>query len=106
MNMEKWQFAASVIVVGAALSGGAALAQTSGLMIEILSSRPELVTGSDALVKVSGGDTAPTVSVDGRDVSASFKTDPKGGWVGLIKELKQGDNVVTAKAAGKQATLT
>jgi uncharacterized tannase-like protein DUF6351 len=77
---------ASVAIAGAflamslamSLAPPSALAQT--LSIEVLSSRPELVTGGDALVRITGAASAPTVSVSGTDVSAVFKSDPKGGW--------------------------
>src|SRR5207247_628079 len=77
-----------------------------GLSIEVLSSRPELVTGGDALVKISGVEAAPQVTVGGKDVSGVFKSDAKGGWVGLVAGLKDGDNALIVKAAGKEGTLT
>jgi hypothetical protein len=100
--------AASVAVSGpflaALLAASSALAQN--LSIEVLSSRPELVTGGDALVRITGAASAPAVSVGGSDVSAAFKSDAKGGWVGLVTGLKDGSNALTAKASGKDASLT
>src|SRR5689334_23712914 len=86
------------------LATTSALAQA--LSIEVRSSRPELVTGGDALVRITGAAAAPTVSVGGSDVSAVFKSDPKGGWVGLVSGLKDGSNALTAKAGGKDASVT
>src|SRR3977135_1824870 len=86
------------------LAAPSALAHT--LSIEVLSSRPELVTGGDALVRITGAASAPTVSVSGTDVSAVFKSDPKGGWVGLVTGLRDGTNDRTGKAGAKDASLT
>ncbi|MCP8936919.1 DUF6351 family protein [Alsobacter sp. SYSU M60028] len=105
MRTGRIQFAATVAFALATLGAQVALAQTK-LKIDVLSSRPELVTGGDALVRVTGGDAAPSVAVDGRDVSASFKADPKGGWVGLVTGLKDGDNKLTVKGAGGEQALT
>jgi len=91
-------------VFGATLAASGALAQALG--IEVLSSRPELVTGGDALVRITGAAAAPSVSVGGNDVSAAFKSDAKGGWVGLVAFLKDGSNPLTVKAGGKDASLT
>jgi hypothetical protein len=81
-----------------------ATAQTA-LSIEVLSSRPDLVTGGDALVRISGPE-APKVTVDASDVSAEFRPDQNGRWVGLIEGLKDGANQLVAKAGGKEATVT
>ena len=91
-------------LLGATLAMSSALAQ--GLSIEVLSSRPELVTGGDALVRIAGAASAPAVSVGGNDVSAAFKSDAKGGWVGLVTGLKDGSNALAVKAGGKDASLT
>jgi len=96
---------ASCALVCGALAGFAAIAQT-GLGIEVLSSRPELVTGGDALVRISGAEAAPNVMVGTSDVSGAFRSDPKGGWVGLVAGLRDGNNQLVAKAGGKEATLT
>ncbi len=56
---------ASFAVVCGALAGSA-WAQTGGQAafgIEVLSSRPDLVTGGDALVRISGAEAAPKVTV-------------------------------------------
>jgi len=107
MNGKIWRVAASVTAICAALAWSEAWAQSGkGLTLEVLSSRPELVSGGDALVRISGADGAPTVSVGGKDVSGVFKSDSKGGWVGLVDGLKDGDNQLVAKAAGKEAAVT
>jgi hypothetical protein len=105
MRGINWRLIAAVAVIGGAWCGYQASAQ-SNLTIEVLSSRPELVTGGDALVRISGASEAPKVNVGASDVSGAFKSDQKGGWVGLVAGLKDGSNQLVAKAAGKEATLT
>ena len=39
-------------------------------------------------------------------MSSVFKADPKGGFVGLVTGLKDGDNVLTAKAGNDTASVT
>jgi Tannase-like family of unknown function (DUF6351) len=99
---------ASIAVLCALASCGGwartATAQTA-LSIEVLSSRPDLVTGGDALVRISGPE-APKVTVDTSDASAEFRPDQNGRWVGLIEGLKDGANQLVAKAGGKEATVT
>ncbi|MFO1185815.1 MAG: DUF6351 family protein [Bauldia sp.] len=104
MVRKSWVFGASLAAL-CALGSTAALAQAK-LAVEVLSSRPELVTGGSALVKVTGAAAAPTVAVDGKDVSAAFKADGKGGFVGLVEGLKDGDNQLVAKATGGDASVT
>src|ERR1700685_3377163 len=62
--------AASLAVVCGALAGFAAWAPGGAqtvLGIEVLSSRPELVSGGDALVRISGVAAAPQVTVGASD---------------------------------------
>ena len=100
-----WRLTASVAVICGAFAAGTAAAQNPKLAIEVLSSRAELVSGGDALVRIAA-DAAPQVTVGGKDVSAAFKSDSKGGWVGLVGGLKDGDNALLAKAGGKEGALT
>ena len=78
----------------------------AALKIEVLSSRPALVTGGDALVKIIGTSAAPTVTVGGANVSGAFKPHPAGGWVGLVTGLKDGENALVAKAGANEASVT
>jgi hypothetical protein len=99
--------AASLFAICGALAGSQVFAQTAqGFSLEVLSSRPELVSGSDALVRIAGAHGVPAVTVDGKDVSGVFKSDSRGGWVGLVDGLKDGDNRLVAKAGGSEAALT
>ena len=95
MNAKAWRLAASVALLGGAFGvSGASAAVT----VQVLSSMPQLVTGGDALVRISGATAAPVVTVEGKDVSAVFKTDAGGSYVGLVSGLKDGSNSLVAKA--------
>jgi hypothetical protein len=101
--------AASLAVVCGALAGFAAWAPGGAqtvLGIEVLSSRPELVSGGDALVRISGAAGAPQVTVGASDVSGAFRSDAKGGWVGLVAGLEDGANKLAVKAGGREAAVT
>src|SRR4051794_16856414 len=65
-----------------------------GADVTVLSTRPELVSGGDALVAVSPAGTR--VAVDGRDVTSAFAVPADGRYAGLLTGLKNGDNVVPA----------
>jgi hypothetical protein len=70
----------------------------------VLSSQPELVSGGDALIKVSTppGIKAERISVhlNGADVTANFKPS-QGGLMGLVSGMMSGRNVLTASHQGK-----
>ncbi|MFI6322141.1 DUF6351 family protein [Nonomuraea sp. NPDC050556] len=83
-------------------AGAATLAQEEatasfrGSGIEVLSSRPDQVTGGDALVRVAG--TTTKVLLNGKDVTASFTPDPGGrSMTGLVTGLELGDNRLEAR---------
>jgi hypothetical protein len=102
MNRKGMRLAAATAALYGAMAGMSAWA----LEIQVLSSFPELVTGGDALVKITGTTAAPTVMLAGADVSAAFKADPKGGFVGLVTGLKDGDNALAARAGNDTASVT
>src|SRR5262245_23923935 len=106
MHKEQWPLTVALARFRAVVATSAGAQSASSLTIEVLSSRPELVTGGDALVRITGTTEAPKVSVGTTDVSGVFKSDQKGGWVGLVADLKDGGNQLVAKAAAKEATLT
>src|SRR3712207_2484722 len=85
---------------------GAAVAAEPTL--RVLSNRADLISGGDALVQVAapaGVDPASIrVDVDGRDVTGAFALRPDGRYLGLLEGLKDGDNVLTARAPGKGGT--
>jgi len=104
MMRNAMRLAIASAAIAVSLTGVPVWAQA--VSIEVLSSFPELVTGGDALVRIAGVNTAPTVTVDGRDVSASFVADGSGYWTGVVEGLVDGTNVLTASAGDGRATLT
>jgi choline dehydrogenase-like flavoprotein len=103
--------AVAIIVASAAGAGSggawaaAALQQDQGLEIVLLSSRPEFVTGGDAVVRVqvpAGVSlTAVSVTLNGADVTGSLRQDAAShNLVGLVTGLGEGANQL--KASTKQ----
>src|SRR4051812_25806227 len=67
MNKRGWRVAAPLALVAGSLAASQALA---AITVDVVSSRPELVTGGDALIRVNGATAAPTVTLDGKDAGA------------------------------------
>ena len=67
--------AVTLAAIGGAFAGSALAEIAAGLKLEVLSSAPDMVTGGDALLKVSGVTDKPVVMVSGADVSSAFKSD-------------------------------
>ena len=101
---HKPRFAAAGVFLCVVLTG--ALACSQELSVEVLSSFPELVTGGDALVKVAGVRAAPTVTVEGTDVSAAFVADGNGGWLGLVEGLSEGENELVVSDGRSRTSFT
>ena len=104
MTRKVVRFAASCVFLFQVLAGVPAWSQD--LKVEVLSSFPELVTGGDALVRVTGANGAPTASVAGMDVQVAWVADGSGGWIGMVDGLSDGDNALAVSAGGIEATLT
>ena len=86
---------------------------SEALEIEALSSRPELVTGGDALVAVTVNDDSidpgdVEVSLGDADVTDAFTPDPDDDTrlVGLVDGLDDGESTLTASAGDESAELT
>ena len=73
---------------------------TSGLRIEVLSDRADLISGGDALVAVDlpdGADPSSVVVTAGaRNVTSEFAMRPNGRYEGLLTGLELGANLVRA----------
>src|SRR5262245_18742901 len=71
------------------------------LEIRTLSSRPDLVSGGDALVEVKAPAGARlndlTLTLNGKDVTSRLKLERGGGFRGLIGEMVVGENTLVAK---------
>jgi hypothetical protein len=79
-----------------------------GLTLRVLSSRPDLVSGGDALLEVAGTPSMDglRVIVNGRDVTPSFRADTlRGSVVGLVDGLRLGANTAEVRRGGRTARL-
>jgi len=100
--------AIAVLVLAAANAGRAA----DQLQLRVLSSRPDMVTGGDALVRVElpAGATAADVklTINGADATRKLTADASGrSLTGLVTGLTNGSNTLMATAAKKgSAKLT
>src|SRR6185295_6122961 len=103
MNSKAWRLTASLAFACGALAASQA---SAAIQATVLSSMPQMVTGEDALVQVSGATAAPVVTVGGKDVSAAFKKDAKGNYIGLVTGLAKGNNDIAVTAGADKATLT
>ncbi len=85
----------------------AALASAANISVTTLSSRPDMVSGGDALIEIKAPAGAKlAVAMNGADVTASFHADAaRGSQVGLVGGLKIGANTLVAKAGSDSATL-
>ena len=83
----------------------AATVGTPSLVMTTLSSRPDMVSGGNALVEIRPIHKVE-VRLNGRDVSKAFHEDAgRGSMVGLVEGLRLGNNSLVAKAGGHTATL-
>jgi len=104
--------AARRLVVGvlAVLSlGGAVRAAEApaALKIRVLSSRPDMVSGGDALVEVRGAAKSVTLTLNGKDVTGDLRLDPASHSLrGLVGGLNEGKNTLLAHAGAAKASLT
>ena len=81
MTGRAWRLTASLALAGSALVAPHA---SAAITATVLSSMPQLVTGEDALVRISGATAAPTVTVGTKDVSAAFSKDANGNYVSSL----------------------
>ncbi len=103
------QFVRSALMLGAGLLAAHA-AWSSPPQIKVLSNRADLVSGGDALVQVVWTDrTSPSVakySLNGTPLPAgTIAQRADGRWLGVVKGLRIGSNVLTVRAPGAGAQL-
>src|SRR5215813_7032956 len=97
-------FAVSAVSVPALTlaGGGHDRDDDHGFRIETLSTKPQLVTGGDVLVRVDVPRGLPLrltrIEVNGRNVTGAFHPDRDGSLLGVITGLKNGRNVIEASA--------
>lgn len=103
-------FAISCFVIAAYASPDLSVRSQGGPALEIrtLSSRPELVSGGDALIEVRSapGSSKISLELNGMDVSDRIKPNPESGtYRGLITGLNVGENTLRASTTKARATL-
>ncbi len=106
---------ASIAVVLAACSTGGGERDEAGLDVEVVSSRPEYVSGGDALVAVSLAEGVAAdevvVDVDGVDVTEAFAADAdvdadgESRLVGLVEGLPEGEAEIAVSAGDESASV-
>ncbi|MEY2890312.1 MAG: hypothetical protein RJA98_220 [Pseudomonadota bacterium] len=103
--------ALGILLVGCGGSGDASV--PAGPTVTVLSSRPELVSGNDALVSISmpastASATTWAATLDGVDVSAAFAVDPADALrrIGVVSGLKLGANTLVARVGDRVTQLT
>lgn len=97
---------AAVLAAPLLVPGVAAAGPGRPLTVETVSNpRPALVSGGQVLVKVTPAGERVAVSVNGHDVTPSFRAQPDGSLLGLVTGLRDGVNDLSAKSAGRRADL-
>ena len=102
---------AAVLVAAAAVPMATPAAASSPVVIEVASGRGDMVSGGDALLRLTAPDRASVealqVTDDGRDVTDAFAVQPDGTALGLVTGFDRGDNLVRAELPdGRGATIT
>lgn len=89
----------------AALAFGLALG--AGPKIETVSAPAAFVSGGQVLARVTTRGPAPTVKLNGVEVSASFRSSGQAGvYEGLVTGLGEGANTLTVASGRRQSSLT
>src|SRR4051794_41179241 len=93
------------LLLGVALVG-AAVSTTSaeGATIKVLSNRADLISGGDALVRVTPANAK--VTLNGADVTKEFAVRPNGQYAALLTGLTNGANKLVARRGRTGARLT
>lgn len=103
----KRMWIAAAVAVGVLASAGQGVSQgRGGLQIKVLSSpRPDLVSGGDALVEVTGANGPVSLTVNGAKADLHADAD-RHSQVGLVTGLKMGPNALAATSGKSSAKLT
>jgi hypothetical protein len=82
---------------------------TAAAVVRVVSSDPQMVSGTTTLVDVQPGDlsSAFTVTVNGADVSSAFKADPTriGHYLGVVTGLVVGTNNLVVSQGGTSSAM-
>src|SRR6476619_3481421 len=86
-------------LVAGALAGVSSASSPGDIRISTVSTRADLVSGGDALVRISTPGANPgsaRVTLNGRDVTATWRAQSNGKGLSLLTGLRLGRNGVTA----------
>ena len=97
------RFATALSVAAILACGLVRVDAQATLTITVLSSRPDMVSGGNALVQVTPRDGV-TVSVNGQDITNVFRDDGTR-LVGLVERLREGKNTLVARRGGRTTRL-
>ncbi len=102
---------AAIAALALTACGGSSGPTITAPDLQVLSSKPDLVSGGSTLVslRATSTDSGPlAASLNGADVSAAFKPDPAnpGARVAVLTGLANGANVLSASVGGPAAQLT
>lgn len=99
------RFVQAMVVAAAVAMIGARMEAQSALTIAVVSSRPDMVSGNNALVHISAPTTESlSVTLNGQDITGAFKAEG-GKLVGLVANLRVGKNRLEARRGGTTARL-
>ncbi|MFN0167272.1 MAG: DUF6351 family protein [Bryobacteraceae bacterium] len=78
-----------------------------GLEARVLSSRPDMVSGGDALIEIRGAASGSvTATLNGKDITSMFHAaGAPGTWIGRVQGLANARNTLAVKAGRKKARL-
>lgn len=100
------KFAISIVVMLLVAPLLSPLTAQGALTIWVLSSRPDMVSGGDALIRINAPLDSLTVTLNGRDVTSVFKLDGTTHTsVGLVEGLRVGANILNARRGSRSARL-
>lgn len=109
-SRQYWRTAALLLASATLASCGGGDDPTPAPTVQVLSSKPALVTGNTALISVKRADSNGTLkaTLNGVDVTAVFKTDPTSSAqvIGVVTGLTVGTNTFVADYGGTTSTVT
>jgi Tannase-like family of unknown function (DUF6351) len=102
MSLQPAVLCSSLCLLSCLLS---AAPTTGRVTATVLSSRPDMVSGNDALIEIKNAQNL-RVTVNGRDVSYHFHADAaRGSMIGLVDGLRVGANTLIAKSGSATTKL-
>jgi len=100
--------AAGIGIVAALINAGLvhAVDVRQGMRLQVVSSRPDVVSGNDVLLQLAGADRSSwSAQLNGRDVTGAFRRDENSKQLlARLEGLKPGNNVLELKTPGTVAS--